>query len=271
MWIDLRIYIDLSSLQMDILIHNKLAWDRQVALGNEWTVPVSPEEIASARIGEFNILLTPCKPVPKEWFPQLIGSRVLGLACVGGQQSSILAAAGANVTVFDNSPKQLEQDQLVANREGLEITTIEGDMANLSVFANAIFDLIFHPVSNVFVPNVRPVWNECARVLKRGGILLAGFMNPVYLALDLALEEQGKLELRYPLPYSDLTSLAREELDQRIASGEALEFGHTLEDQIGGQVAAGLMITGFYEDDWKPKRPISRIMNSFIATRAVKV
>jgi SAM-dependent methyltransferase len=255
---------------MNILNYNKLAWDRNVEAGNEWTIPVSAELIALARKGVFEIVLTANKPVPADWFPPFVGARVLGLACGGGQQSSILAAAGAIVTVFDNSPKQLAQDQFVAAREGLEIATIEGDMADLSIFENETFDLIFHPVSNVFVPDVRPVWKECARVLKPGGVLLAGFMNPVYLALNLALEEQGTLELRYPLPYFDITSLSREDLDQRIASGEALEFGHTLEDQIGGQIDAGLMITGFYEADWKPARPISRIMNSFIATRAVK-
>ena len=67
------------------------------------------------------------------------------------------------VTIFDNSPAQLEQDRRVAEREGLEICLVEGDMADLSVFADACFDLIFHPVSNLFVPNVLPVWREAAR------------------------------------------------------------------------------------------------------------
>ena len=81
---------------------------------------------------------------------------MLCLASGGGQQGPILAAAGANVTVFDNSPRQLAQDRLVADREGLAIETVLGDMADLSAFPDARFDLIVHPVSNVFVPDVRP-------------------------------------------------------------------------------------------------------------------
>jgi 2-polyprenyl-3-methyl-5-hydroxy-6-metoxy-1,4-benzoquinol methylase len=70
---------------------------------------------------------------------------VLCLASGGGQQGPILAAAGARVTVFDNSPQQLAQDRFVARREGLTLETVEGDMRDLSVFADVSFDLIVHP------------------------------------------------------------------------------------------------------------------------------
>jgi 2-polyprenyl-3-methyl-5-hydroxy-6-metoxy-1,4-benzoquinol methylase len=100
-----------------------------------WTVPVSPEEIARARRGDFSVLLTPKKAVPREWFPaQMKGSKVLCLASGGGQQSPIFAAAGADVTVLDNSPQQLARDQEVAAREGLSIQTVEGDMRDLGAF-----------------------------------------------------------------------------------------------------------------------------------------
>lgn len=87
------------------------------------------------------------------------------------------------MTVLDNSPKQLEQDQFLAEHYALSIATVEGDMADLSVFSNQSFDLIVHPVSNVFVPDVRPVWAEAFRVLRRGGVLLAGFSNPATFRL----------------------------------------------------------------------------------------
>jgi len=51
-----------------------------------------------------------------------------------GQQGPILAAAGADATVFDNSPRQLQQDCQVAEREGLDLRTVEGDMRDLSCF-----------------------------------------------------------------------------------------------------------------------------------------
>lgn len=59
---------------------------------------------------------------------------VLCLASGGGQQGPILAAAGARVTVFDNSRKQLEQDRYMAERDHLDIQTEKGNMANLAVF-----------------------------------------------------------------------------------------------------------------------------------------
>jgi ubiquinone/menaquinone biosynthesis C-methylase UbiE len=151
---------------MDIRAYNRTAWNRYVDEGkNVWTQPVSPEIIARARRGDFSILLTEQKPVPKEWFPSLAGLDTLCLACGGGQQGPVFAATGANVTVFDNSPRQLDQDRLVAEREGLNnFKTVESDMRDLSAFKDESFDFIFHPVSNLFIHEIRPVWREAFRV-----------------------------------------------------------------------------------------------------------
>ncbi|MCA1848381.1 MAG: class I SAM-dependent methyltransferase, partial [Actinobacteria bacterium] len=137
---------------MDVRGYNREAWDREVERGNEWTVPVEEDVIEAARRGRWEVLLTNTKPVPKAWFPDLEGADVLCLASGGGQQAPIFAAAGASVTVLDNSPKQLAQDRFVAERDSLALKTVEGDMADLSVFPDESFDLVFHPVSNLFVP-----------------------------------------------------------------------------------------------------------------------
>ena len=258
---------------MDIRAYNRHAWDRQVEQGNPWTIPVGPEAIAAARRGDWEILLTPSKAVPRAWFPDLPGRDVLCLASGGGQQGPILAAAGARVTVLDNSPRQLAQDRAVAEREGLALTLVEGDMRELAMFAAASFDLIVHPVSNLFVPDVRPVWAEAFRVLRQGGILLAGFNNPVRYLFDVELVEQtGVLQAKYALPYSDLLSLTEEQKQRYLDEGSPFEFSHTLDDQIGGQLDAGFVIIGFYEDSDPNAEddPLSRYMPSFIATRAIK-
>ncbi len=256
---------------MDLLKYNREAWDREVAKGNEWTKPVTSEEIKNAKNGTWQVLLTPLKPVPRNWFPSLEGIKLLALASAGGQQGPIFAALGAEVTVFDNSSAQLAQDRMVAERDALQIKLVQGDMRNLSEFPDESFDLIFHPVSNCFIPAVRPVWNEAYRVLKRGGILLSGFCNPVSFSLDPELEAQGILQIKYSIPYSDLTSLTDEERKRYTDKGEPLAFGHTLEDQIGGQVDAGFIITGFYEDSWtEANGPIHKYMKTYIATRALK-
>ena len=254
---------------MDVRDYNRRAWNKQVERKSEWTIPVSADLISAARQGQWHIILTPTKPVPKDWFPEMQGRDVLCLASGGGQQTPILAAAGAKVTVLDNSPKQLAQDRLVAERDSLAITTIEGNMIDLSMFADESFDLIVHPVSNLFIPDVRPVWAEAYRVLRHGGSLLSGFLNPVAFLFDLELAKRGILKVRYAIPYSDLTSPTEEERQQVMENEDPLEFGHTLEDQIGGQIDAGFLIAGFYEDH-APGETLSDYTPSFIATRATK-
>lgn len=253
----------------EVVEYNKTAWNRQVEKGNPWTLPVSPEEIAKARKGDFRILLTPSRFVPNDWLPELGGRRVLCLASGGGQQGPLFAAAGAEVTVFDNSPRQLARDRQIAERKRLEIRTIEGDMADLSVFADESFNFIVNPISNCFIPCVRSVWKEAFRVLIPGGTMISGFCNPVEFTFDQDLYDQGIFQVKYPIPYSDLDSISEEERLRFYGEDAPIEFGHSLDDQIGGQIEAGFHITGFFEDYW-PDQKIRDYMPSFMATRALK-
>jgi len=252
---------------MDIRAYNRKAWDSEVESGSPWTIPVSHEVIEAARRGKWSVLLTEQKRVTREWFPPMQGLDLLALACGGGQQAPIFAAAGANVTVLDNSPRQLDRDREVAEREGLQIQLIEGDMRDLSMFADESFDLIFHPISNVFVPEVRPVWKEAFRVLRHGGTLLAGFMNPFFYIFDIEKAEQGIMEVAYKLPYAD--SEHPEIMQKMMEKNWPLEHSHSLDDQIGGQIDAGFHLIGFYESK-QSNSIISEYTPNQIATRALK-
>lgn len=250
---------------MDILQHNKIAWNNYVNKKDRWTIPVTDQELKNAKEGNWNIVLTPKKTVPHNWFPQLSGLKILGLASGGGQQGPILAALGADVTIFDNSEMQLLQDKTVSDKFDLKIKTIEGDMKDLSVFENNSFDLVFNPCSILFVENVIPVWKECYRVLKPGGILMTGLINPISFQLD-----ENSLELIYKQPYSDIRSLPEEKLEELKNNYEAVVFGHSLSDQIGGQLDAGFILTNMYEDNWGGENKMDEFLNAFIATRAIK-
>ena len=254
---------------MDYVKENSKIWDDRSANADRWSVPVSSEEVALARQGQWSILLTPTKPVPRDWFPKdLAGKNVLCLASGGGQQGPIMAATGASVTVFDNSRTQLNKDLYVAERDGLKIATVQGNMQDLSSFSDESFDLVINPWSNSYIDNVLPVWKECARVLKKGGILIAGFSNGVECIFDPVKFEQGVLSVEYKLPYADVDHLDNPGI-KRIAEAEGYIWGHTLTDQIGGQIDAGFAIVGFYED--RGGTPLDGFMSGSIATKAVKM
>jgi SAM-dependent methyltransferase len=260
-------------MDINVLKHNRLAWDKEVERGNRWTIPVTSEAIDQAKRGHWKIFLTPTIPVPGDWFPRLENCKVLCLASGGGQQGPLLSATGAKVTVLDNSLQQLERDAFVAERDSLAIQTVQGDMADLHMFEDSIFDLIVHPVSNTFVPDVIPVWTEAFRVLRPSGCLLAGFTNPfTYLFDQEALERHGVLQVKYSIPYSDVSSLPEEKLVRYLKERYPLEYSHTLDDQIGGQLTAGFVITGFFEDRSSPDEGdlLSEFTPIFIATKAVK-
>ncbi|MCH5293647.1 MAG: class I SAM-dependent methyltransferase [Treponema sp.] len=244
----------------DWIKQNARIWDARAENHHVWSTPVSTEVIARAKRGDWSIVLTPKKPVPRDWFPKdLRGKKILCLASGGGQQGPVLAAAGADVTVFDNSAGQLKMDSLVAGRENLRIKTVQGNMQNLEFFDDQTFDLIVHPWSNDFVDDILVVWRECARVCKKGGVLLAGFGSSLEYIFDLGKLNIGVLELKNKLPYADIDHLDDEAV-RHITEEDGFCWGHTLQDQIQGQIDAGFAITGFYEDSG------SAVFDDYIAT-----
>ncbi len=256
---------------MDIRKHNETAWDNEVKIGNKWTIPVTCEEVNLARQGDYTLLLTPTKSVPKEWTSNLKNKDVLCLASGGGQQGPIFSAVGANVTVFDNSKAQLSKDEMVANRDDLNIKLEQGDMRDLSRFEDESFDFIFHPVSNCFIDNVEKVWKECYRILRKGGTLISGFSNPIIYIFDLyEWEKNNTLIVKNKIPYSDIEQLPKEQLKERVDTKDTLEFGHSLQSQIGGQIEAGFLIAGFYEDNAGGDL-LDKHIDTYIATKAIKL
>lgn len=246
-------YTDLNSKIID-------QWARS---GWEWAQPVSHETFVRAQQGEWSVLLTPTKPVPHEWFCQMKGVKVLGLASGGGQQMPVFAALGAECMVLDYSQAQLDNERLVAEREGYEISTVRADMTKPLPFEAESFDLIFHPVSNCYIEDVMPLWRECFRVLKKGGILLAGLDNGINYAFG-----EAEKELTYRLPFNPLRD---EKLyEDSVRNDWGIQFSHTIEEQIGGQLKAGFILTDIFGDTNGSGRLHDFNVPAFYATRAVK-
>ncbi|MEF9897468.1 MAG: class I SAM-dependent methyltransferase [Pseudomonas sp.] len=180
---------------------------------------------------------------------------------------------GADVVVVDASQDQLALDKMVAKRDNLSLRTVLGDMQDLSAFNDESFDLISHPISNLYVSNIQKVWAECYRVLCKGGKLLSSFYNPAVFVFERSsdLAKEGLMKPRFTLPYADITDLSEGEFADKIARNEAFVFGHTLAEQINGQLQAGLLLTGFEEAfQPTPRFLIDNYMPTFIATCSVK-
>lgn len=254
---------------MKYIEENKKIWDERSENNDTWSIPVTSEMVKLAREGIWSIVLTPTKPVPANWFPEKLDEKkILCLASGGGQQGPILAATGADVTVLDNSIKQLEKDAFVAQRDNLTIKTVQGNMQDLSMFGDGYFDCIIHPWSNGYIDDILPVWRECARVLKKNGILLSGFGNPIEYIFDVGKLEQGIFSVANTIPYADIEHMDDPDTRKAVESGGYL-WSHTLEEQIQGQIEAGFAIIGFYEDIGGTA--LDKFINSSIATKAIKL
>lgn len=243
---------------------NSKVIDKWVEDGWEWGQAISHEVYEKAKNNEWQVLLTPTKPVPKEWFCEMKDAKILGLASGGGQQMPIFTALGAKCTVLDYSEKQLQKERLVAERENYEITLVRADMTQPLPFEDESFDLIFHPVSNCYIEDVFPVWKECYRVLKKGGILLAGLDNGINYVFD----DEEKMLVR-KLPYNPLKD--RQLYDEAMKNDWGIQFSHTIEEQIRGQLRAGFVLTDIYQDTNGTGRLHEFNIPSFYATRAVKI
>lgn len=216
--------------------------DAWVADGWEWGKPISRERYQAACAGDWSMLLTPTREVPREWFfEEMHGKRVLGLASGGGQQMPIFAAMGCACTVLDYSEAQIASEVMVAEREGYEIRVVRADMTRPLPFEDGAFDLIFHPVSNCYVEEVLPIWRECFRVLAPGGRLLAGLDNGFNYVMD---DEEERVVRGLPFnPLRDSSLIPEKDLPEW-----GVQFSHTLDEQIRGQIQAGLRILDLYED-----------------------
>lgn len=181
------------------------------------------------------------------------GKQVLCLASGGGQDSIAFGLLGANVTVLDLSDVQLERDRQGAAHHGLAVTTIQGDMRDLSIFPAGTFDVVWQVYSINFVPSVEPVFREVARVLKPAGIYFIQFANPFVQSVDNDAWD-GQV---YPLKdlYRDGEDLSQQFPHWDVAQPDGTkirlvspyEFRHTLSTVLNTLVQDGFILLGLWE------------------------
>ena len=176
------------------------------------------------------------------------GKDVLCLAGGGGQQSAAFALLGANVTVFDLSEAQLERDQLAAAHYKVNIRSVQGDMRDLSALPPAAFDIVYQPFSIGYVPDVKIVFAQVARVLRPGGIYYLAGDNPFLCGLS-ATDWNGE---GYVLktPYQDEALYVSRDPDWVYARStkplpdvrEAHLYRHTLANSLNSLLGLGFTL-----------------------------
>ena len=216
--------------------HNARAWD---ALARERVALATP-----ARDEELRHSLATVDPAG--WLGGNIGGwNVLCLAAGGGRHSALYAAAGAVVTVVDISGEMLALDRAVAAERGFDVRLVQTSMDELSMFAAGEFDLIIHPVSTCYVPDVQPVFRAVARVVRSGGLYISQHKSPVSLQASLR-PESGSGNYTLDQPYYRERPLPSAE-PGRLREHGTLEFLHRWEQLLGGICRAGFVIEDLLE------------------------
>lgn len=228
----------------EIARYNKARWKALVEADALFTRPALGLDATSARE----------RVDPEGRLGGVAGKDVLCLAGGGGQQSPAFALLGARrVTVFDLSEEQLGRDREAAAHYGFEIETRQGDMRDLSCFAEDAFDIVYHAYSLGFVPDARAVFRQVARVIRRGGVYNFGCANPFYLGLSGRDWNGEGYTLR--LPYAESAAVTYEDQEWVYDRGKTdtripptREYRHRLSTLFGGLAEQGFAV--FHVSDY---------------------
>ncbi len=225
----------------DLARHNRARWNALARAGVSFSRPMLDLDADAARR-----LVDPCGILG-----DVRGKEVLCLASGGGQQSAAFALLGARTTVLDLSDEQLDRDRAAAAYYGLDVDAVQGDMRDLSRFAEGRFDIVWHAYSINFVPEALPVLQEVARVLAPGGYYRVEFANPfVFEVDDRSWTGEGYLIRR---PYVDGAEMLDTTWDVWAEDGSTTriegprEFRHAMSTMVNGMVAQGFVILGLWE------------------------
>jgi len=214
---------------------NRDAWDERARGGGRHTRTVKPEHLSNPL------------PIldPEGWIEGgLRGRRVLCLAAGGGLQSALCAAAGAEVTVVDVSRGMLDRDESVAREHGLRVRVLELDMRRLVGVESGCYDVVIHPVSTCYVPEVEPVFCEVARVMRTGGVYISQHKQPGSQQASARPLAEGYVLVEPCVSARPLAPLIGE---WRHRESEMTEFVHPLERLIGGLCRAGFVVEDLVE------------------------
>jgi len=226
------------SIQDEIAIGNERLWERMVKEGCGYTIPwLELDRVLLRQYATGQLETVPDSLIeiyPPSILVDVEGLEVLCLASGGGQQSAVFGLLGARVTVLDLTEGQLDGDRKAAEHYGYEVTTLKGDMRDLSCFHDGAFDLVYQGTSMGYIPDVRQVYAEVARVLRTGGVYRVDFSQP------------GVFSTQWNGEAYCITRPYAENIHRR--EDGAIEFRHYLSDIFNGLLDMGFSIERVHEE-----------------------
>ena len=220
-----------------VTVTNRKWWEKMVKEKCGFTRPwldLDPVVVQKFANGQLKVIPEPLNDIfPASVLIDVKDKNVLCLASGGGQQSAVFGVLGAKVTVVDISEGQLSGDKQAADHYGYKVTTIQTDMKDLAALNNASFDLVYQAPSMGYIPDVRQIYSEVARILRSGGLYRVDAQNPLSQFVDESSWD-GK-GYRVSIPYS-----VRKQY--RSGNKEVIEFRHHLDDIFNGLIECGFTI-----------------------------
>jgi SAM-dependent methyltransferase len=228
----------------DVGEHNRQMWERLAEAGIPYTRPMGkpPRDARGKRRFLDELTRGRLRGVDLE------GKHVLSLAGGGGWDAVLFAELGATTTLFDISKRQLATVRALARDRGTKLRFVQGDMRDLSAFADGEFDIVKHHHSMVFVPDAMRVIGEVARILAPGGTYVFSTMHPVAMRMQDTWTGTGwGFKQRYfddgRVPYADATW----EFGAVKVEAPTMEYGHRTSDLVNACAAKGLLVDGLWE------------------------
>ena len=186
-----------------------------------------------ADIQEHSAFAESNKMIVKQRFKKLNGEKVLDLGCGYGWYSDYFRSIGGNVVGIDGAEAMID----IARKRYPDGSFSLADITRPLPFAFGSFDLVFCNQVLMDIDNVDPVFSECSRILKPGGIFWYSIVHPAFYCSEWQTDENGcrfgKLVNSYLSPT----------VTENRFYGETAHFHRPLSCYLNAAADAGLVLT----------------------------
>jgi SAM-dependent methyltransferase len=116
------------------------------------------------------------KTFVKQRFRKLNGEKVLDLGCGYGWYTDYFSRIGGNVVGIDGAEAMLD----IARNRSPAGSFVLADITRPLPFSSGSFDIVFCNQVLMDIENIEPVFSECARLLKLGGVFWYSIVHPAF-------------------------------------------------------------------------------------------